>query len=84
MGGFAGIFFCRGLADRNPPAITLEGGTVQSGPGDHFLLLGNFKAGVKLRLTGTSALAQDGKRWLQVRYSRDAIGWAQEAILLLL
>jgi hypothetical protein len=66
-------------ADASPPAFLVERQTVRSGPGEHFLDLGTVEAGVKVRLTGSSA-APD---WKQVRYSGESVGWVPGSSLLL-
>lgn len=69
-------------------AMVLELQTLRSGPGEQFLDLGRAEAGIKLRISGETRIAEKAgsqtESWSQVRYSSDGIGWIKSSALLLL
>lgn len=81
----ASLYGIQRWSDTHPPVVLLEKQTLRSGPGENYLELARFEAGVKLRMTGESAQAEDGGNWQQVRFSEEGdVAWVRESSLLLL
>lgn len=85
--GFAltvGIYGLQQWTAVSPPAVSLSRQTIRSGPGDHYLELGQLESGTKIRLLGPSSAAQGNEKeiWRQVRFSEEGIGWVRATSIL--
>ncbi|OFZ53081.1 MAG: hypothetical protein A2428_02550 [Bdellovibrionales bacterium RIFOXYC1_FULL_54_43] len=66
------LYGAQRLAEIHPPSVCLEGESIRSGPGSHFIELAQVEPGMKLRLLGPSSEAAGGS---------DAAGVAPAATL---
>jgi len=79
------LYCAQRWARSSPPAIVLEPQIVRSGPGEGYMELGNLPEGVKLRILSHSVLDDHTQSlWIQVRFSKDAVGWVKSSALLTL
>ena len=79
------LYCAQRWARSSPPAIALEPQVVRSGPGDGYMELGTLPEGVKIRILSNTALVDSTQSpWIQVRFSRNAVGWVKSSALLTL
>ncbi len=72
------------FATKNPSAMVLEPATIRSGPGNSYVELKKINPGFKLRTTGERHTVTEGETevWIQVRYTKEDLGWTIEKSLL--
>ena len=90
----ASLYAAQRSAQAHPPAVSLQGQVIRSGPGNQFLEIGKLKPGMTVRLLGPVSAAMlandpaskaDGtETWHQVRFTEDEMGWVPTSSLLLL
>ena len=73
------VFGLQKWAEARPIAVSIDLMIIRSGPGEHYVQLGQIQPGTKIRLLSS---AEDS--WIQVRYSSDEIGWVKMSGLLTL